>query len=49
MYERAELIGANLEIHSDPDQGTQLVIALPSSNEDDESDGLPNGEDTVFS
>jgi signal transduction histidine kinase len=31
MYERAELIGANLEIHSDPDQGTQLVIDLPLS------------------
>jgi nitrate/nitrite-specific signal transduction histidine kinase len=49
LHERAELIGANLEIQSDPDQGTRLVIALPLSKEDNESDGLPYGEDTVFS
>ena len=30
LQERAELIGANLEIHSAPDQGSKLVITLPS-------------------
>jgi signal transduction histidine kinase len=30
LHERAELIGANLEIHSSPDRGTQLVITLLS-------------------
>jgi signal transduction histidine kinase len=36
MHERAELIGAQLEIHSAPDQGTRLVITLAS----------PGGENT---
>lgn len=30
LHERAELIGANLEIHTSPDRGTQLVITLSS-------------------
>jgi signal transduction histidine kinase len=30
LHERAELIGAHLEIHSAPDQGTRLVITLSS-------------------
>jgi signal transduction histidine kinase len=34
MHERAELIGANLEIHSSPDHGTQLVISLLSDEEE---------------
>lgn len=34
MQERAELIGANLEIDSSQDQGTQLVITLPDHEED---------------
>lgn len=29
LHERAELIGANLEIYSDPEQGTRLVVVLP--------------------
>ena len=29
LYERAELIGAALEIHSGPGHGTQLSIGLP--------------------
>jgi signal transduction histidine kinase len=33
LQERAELIGAHLEIHSAPDQGTQLVITLPLSDD----------------
>jgi signal transduction histidine kinase len=35
LYERAELIGANLEIHSSPDRGTQLIITLPSHDEEE--------------
>jgi signal transduction histidine kinase len=38
LHERAELIGANLEIHSAPDQGTQLVITLPSPEGGDVSE-----------
>ncbi|HWQ83095.1 MAG TPA: ATP-binding protein [Anaerolineales bacterium] len=29
MYERAELIGARLEIHSTPEQGSQITVRLP--------------------
>jgi len=29
LHERAELIGANLEIHSSPGKGTRLIITLP--------------------
>ena len=29
LYERAELIGARLEIHSRPDEGARLVVILP--------------------
>lgn len=29
MHERAELIGARLEIHSSPRDGTQLIVTLP--------------------
>ena len=36
LHERADLIGAQLEIHSAPDQGTRLVITLAS----------PGGENT---
>jgi two-component system sensor histidine kinase DegS len=32
LYERAELIGAALEIHSTADEGTHLCINLPASN-----------------
>jgi signal transduction histidine kinase len=32
LHERAELIGANLEIHSTMDQGTRLIITLQSPN-----------------
>ena len=35
LHERADLIGANLEIHSSPDLGTQLVITLPSVEEEE--------------
>jgi signal transduction histidine kinase len=35
LHERADLIGANLEIHSSPDHGTQLVITLPSVEEEE--------------
>jgi len=31
LHERAELINAKLDIQSSPDQGTQLVINLPST------------------
>jgi signal transduction histidine kinase len=34
LHERADLIGALLEIHSVPDQGTQLVITLPSPEDE---------------
>ncbi|MES0361875.1 MAG: histidine kinase, partial [Anaerolineales bacterium] len=37
LQERAELIGANLKIHSAPDQGTQLVITLPLSDDSNAS------------
>lgn len=33
MHERAELIGARLEIHSGPDEGTRLVVTLPQSKD----------------
>jgi signal transduction histidine kinase len=39
MHERAELIGAQLEIHSAPDQGTRLVITL-ASPEGENSSGM---------
>jgi signal transduction histidine kinase len=32
MYERAELIGATLEIISEPGKGALLVVSLPMSN-----------------
>jgi signal transduction histidine kinase len=32
LYERAELIGADLEIRSSPGQGTNLTVALPVSS-----------------
>jgi signal transduction histidine kinase len=35
LHERTELIGANLEIHSSPDHGTQLVITLPTHEEEE--------------
>jgi signal transduction histidine kinase len=35
LYERADLIGANLEIRSSPDHGTQLVITLPVVEEEE--------------
>ena len=35
LHERAELIGANLEVISEPDQGTQLIITLLLSRNDD--------------
>ncbi|RME86865.1 MAG: hypothetical protein D6770_10900 [Anaerolineae bacterium] len=28
LYERAELIGAHLEIHSAPGRGTRLIVSL---------------------
>ena len=31
MYERAELVGADLEIHSSPEVGTRLVVTVPVS------------------
>ncbi len=34
LHERAELIGANLEIHSALDQGTRLIITLPSAEDE---------------
>jgi two-component system sensor histidine kinase UhpB len=37
MHERAELIGAQLEIHSNPDQCTRLVITLPSPQNENTS------------
>ncbi len=42
LHERAELIGANLEIHSAPDQGTQLVITLPSPEGENALEELPS-------
>jgi signal transduction histidine kinase len=35
LHERGELIGAKLEIHSSPDRGTQIVIAIPSVEEEE--------------
>ncbi len=29
LYERAELIGARLEIHSSPGEGTRITVILP--------------------
>ncbi|MCJ7658213.1 MAG: histidine kinase [Anaerolineales bacterium] len=34
LHERAELIGADLEIHSSHEGGTRLMVSLPSSSED---------------
>jgi len=34
LHERAELVGAHLEIHSAPDQGTRLVITLQTPSEE---------------
>jgi two-component system sensor histidine kinase DegS len=34
LYERAELIGAHLEIRSSPGKGTRLIIDLPFSPKD---------------
>jgi signal transduction histidine kinase len=31
MYERAELIGARLDIHSSPGQGSRVTVHLPVS------------------
>jgi signal transduction histidine kinase len=42
LHERAELIGAHLEIHSDHDQGTRLVITLPSPEDENASEELPS-------
>ena len=39
LHERAELIGADLEIDSAPNQGTRLVITIPSSLDENPSDG----------
>jgi two-component system sensor histidine kinase UhpB len=38
LHERADLIGAILEIHSTPNQGTQLVISLTSSEKETSSE-----------
>lgn len=35
MYERAELIGARLTLHSEPGQGTRVVLTLPRPSPDD--------------
>ena len=35
MYERADLIGAKLEIHSSSDRGTQIVITISSVEEEE--------------
>jgi two-component system sensor histidine kinase UhpB len=40
LHERAELIGADLDIHSNQGQGTRLVITLPSPIDENSSDGL---------
>jgi signal transduction histidine kinase len=42
LHERAELIGAQLEIHSAPDRGTRLVITLPSPDDENASEELTN-------
>ena len=42
LHERAELIGAQLEIHSAPDQGTRLVITLLSPDDENASEELTN-------
>lgn len=38
LHERAELIGAKLEIRSSPGKGAQLIVELPSPNNARESD-----------
>jgi two-component system NarL family sensor kinase len=32
MHERAELVGAQLNIRSSPGEGTRLIVSIPHSN-----------------
>jgi signal transduction histidine kinase len=34
MHERADLIGARLEVHSEPGRGTRISVRLPTANSD---------------